>query len=76
MPTFNHIQLDAMNHVYQAIASDIPPEYSPEEIAELIIDASRLTIHGFPEIDKQVSEIVKSKGYNEVLRIIARELYL
>ena len=75
MPTFNEEQLDALNRVYGAIAPDIPDDYSPTEVAETIIDASRLEIHGYPEIQKQVSAMCH-KDYSETLNAIVRELYL
>jgi hypothetical protein len=68
-------QLDALDNVYHQIAADIPAGFSPTEIAELIIDASRLEIHGYPEIQKQISAMAQ-KDYGETLRAIAEELYL
>lgn len=75
MPTFNKEQLNALNHVYRAIAPDIPNDYSPEEVAEVIIDASRIAFHGYPEIQKQISAMCH-KDYDETLNAIARELHL
>jgi len=68
-------QLIALDNVYHQIAADIPADFSPTEIAELIIDASRLEIHGFPEVQKQISAMAQ-KDYGETLKAIAEELYL
>lgn len=68
-------QKSALNQVWHGIAADVPDDFSPAEKAELIIDAGRLTMMGFPEIDKQMREFVQ-KDYSETLNMIARELHL
>ena len=68
-------QKSALQHVYQLIAPDIPSDYNGEEIAELIIDGSKLTIYGYTHIDKEISDLARV-DYPGLLRMIARELHL
>jgi hypothetical protein len=68
-------QKAALQHVYSQIAPDIPEDYEPEEIAELIIDANRLTLYGYPAVDEQMREFTR-KDYGETLAMIVRELHL
>lgn len=75
MPTLNPEQKSSLQQVHAMIAPDIPEDYSPAETAELIIDAGRLTMFGFPEVDEQMRELAR-KDYSETLSMIVRELGL
>jgi len=68
-------QKQALQDVYQQIAPDIPGDAEPEDIAELIIDAGRLTMFGYPQVDEQMKAFAQ-KDYGETLAMIVRELHL
>lgn len=68
-------QKAALQHVYSQIAPDIEPDTDPEEIAELLIDANRLTLFGYPTIDTEMSTMAR-KDYGETIAMIVRELGL
>ena len=68
-------QRHALQDVYQQIAPDIPNDAEPEDIAELIIDAGRLTMFGYPQVAEQMKAWAQ-KDYGETLSMIVRELHL
>lgn len=41
--------------------------FSAIEIAEICMDANRLTTAGYPELDEELSSLVKQHGYAAVL---------
>lgn len=50
----------------QDVAADCK-SFSAIEIAEVCMDAKRLTMAGYPELDEEVSSLVKQHGYAAVL---------
>lgn len=56
-------QLGALS---QDVAADCK-SFSAIEIAEICIDAKRLTMAGYPELDEEVSRLNKEFGYQALL---------
>lgn len=59
---------DALNELSRDIAADMPHDSDAEEIAEVCMDASRLTIAGHPDLDAEVSRFNKRFGYDALLK--------
>lgn len=64
----------AINRSAQVAAQDMTEEqYSnPELMAEVAIDANRLTTCGYPEADAEVTAMILKHGYEAVLNEIAK----
>jgi hypothetical protein len=64
----------ALHAVASYCAQDMEYEYAsdPEVVAETAMDASRLTMSGYPNADKEVGELIKKFGYDAVLKAAAK----
>lgn len=70
-------------HVAQDCAGDLSADFSEEEagcsfeivLAETALDASRLTMWGYPDADQEASALVKQHGYDAVLKAAAELVY-
>lgn len=64
-------------------ASDLDADFSEEEagctfeevLAETAIDASRLTMWGFPDADAEVQDLIGKHGYAAVLAQVEKHVY-
>lgn len=56
-------QLGALS---QDVAADCK-SFSSAEVAEVCMDASRLTFSGYPELDEEVIRLVKEHGWAKVV---------
>lgn len=73
--------IQALGQISQDIAADLyesDPDTAndPQIIAEVCIDANRLTMNGNPECDAEVSALVKEHGYTAVLEECAKHVSL
>jgi len=66
--TFSKELQDALNALSQDIAADMPHDADAEEIAEVCMDASRLTMAGHPDLDAEVSRFNNKFGYTALLK--------
>ena len=60
-----------------ALSQDVAPDckdMDAEGIAEICLDASRLTMAGYPELDKEASELIREHGYSAVLTEAAKHV--
>ena len=64
----------AIISVSENCASDL--EYDGEDfaviLAEVTIDAKRLTMAGYPEADKYISELIRIWGYDFTLKAVSQ----
>lgn len=79
---FTPATVSAIRHLSEEIASDALEGFSQEEfgcteeelLAEMVMDASRLTMAGYPEADAEIRSFVTARGYDDVLGEVARHV--
>lgn len=74
----DHLMIsDLLKRELRNLSQDIACELKDgdaEMIAEVCMDANRLTIAGYPELDKEVSELISKHGYSAVLEEAAKHV--
>ena len=70
--------LSAIACVWDNIVSDAYEmcEGDNEIALEFVLDASRLTLSGFPQEDHEVSELISEFGYDKVLNVLDKKIQL
>lgn len=68
----------AIVEVAEYCAADMEYEdaHNSEIMAEVALDASRLTTQGYKEADEEVSALIKEHGYDAVLKAAAKLIQL
>ena len=66
--TFSKELQDALNALSQDIGADMPDDSDAEEIAEVCLDANRLSMHGYKAEDEEASAFNKKHGYPALLK--------
>ena len=68
---------DELKRQLNALSQEVAPDckdMDAEGIAEICLDASRLTMAGYPELDKEASELISQHGYPAVLAEAAKHV--
>lgn len=63
--TWNNVAADAIGFVE-----------SNEEAMEMVLDANRMSMFGYPDADKQISELLKVYDFSEIIKAMCREFKL
>lgn len=72
--TFSQELKRQLNALSQDIAADMPRGSTAEEIAEVCLDANRLTTAGYPELDAEASAFREEHGYDNLLAEAAKHV--
>jgi hypothetical protein len=75
---FSKELLSAIACVWDTIVSDAYEmcEGDNEIALEFVLDASRLTVSGFPQENNEVSDLISAFGYTEVLNALDKKIQL
>ena len=72
---FSADTMSAIRETSRDVASELI-DADAEIVAEVTLDANRLTLFGHPQADQEVSDLITTKGYQAVLSAAAEIVYV